>query len=384
MRVLFCHDAPLQKDKDGNYYGLTFNNDTLKRYYDIGEHLTILLRERPFDQQSNYTKINLDKLDIVTVPGFKNIIKISKIVEKEVLESDCVVVRLPSMLGLIASRIAKKNNIPILVELVGDVWNALNNHSIKGKLIAPLMYLLTKKTVKNSNYVVYVTKFFLQSRYPTKGQSESISNVQLQTLGPEILEKRIKKIKELKNKEKLIIGTIGALDVSYKGQDEIIKMLAHLKKINNTQHIEYQLVGGGNSTQFKKLAKKLNILENVKFLGTMPSNKIYEWLRQIDIYIQPSKTEGLPRSVIEAMSQATPVIGSDAGGIPELIDEKFLFDHKNSNSEKLYSLLKQMDEKEMLEQAKKNYVKSFEYSYEKLRQKREKSFKEFRNCYVNK
>ena len=89
------------------------------------------------------------------------------------------------------------------------------------------------------------------------------------------------------------------------------------------------LVGGGNNEFLKKIANKNAVGNQVIFHGKLEHDEIFKWLRDIDIYIQPSDTEGLPRSVIEAMSVACPVIGSNAGGIPELINSSAIFDKGN-------------------------------------------------------
>jgi len=47
-------------------------------------------------------------------------------------------------------------------------------------------------------------------------------------------------------------------------------------------------------------------------------------LDDVDIYIQPSRQEGLPRALIEAMSRGCPAVGSTAGGIPELLSPECL------------------------------------------------------------
>ena len=51
---------------------------------------------------------------------------------------------------------------------------------------------------------------------------------------------------------------------------------------------------------------------------------VLEWLNDVDIYIQPSRQEGLPRALIEAMSRGCPAFGSTAGGIPELLSPECL------------------------------------------------------------
>jgi glycosyltransferase involved in cell wall biosynthesis len=58
-------------------------------------------------------------------------------------------------------------------------------------------------------------------------------------------------------------------------------------------------------------------------------------LDEIDIYIQPSRQEGLPRSLIEAMSRGCLCIGSEAGGIPELLESQYI--HKTGSGKSLFN-----------------------------------------------
>ena len=51
---------------------------------------------------------------------------------------------------------------------------------------------------------------------------------------------------------------------------------------------------------------------------------VYGWMQKLDLYIQPSLTEGLPRALIEAMANGKPALASSAGGIPELLDTESL------------------------------------------------------------
>ena len=78
----------------------------------------------------------------------------------------------------------------------------------------------------------------------------------------------------------------------------------------------------------------------------------------MDIYIQPSYTEGLPRALIEAMSVGLPCIGSSVGGIPELLKENFLVPPKDEVelAKKISFLLADINER--FSQGKFNYERS--------------------------
>jgi glycosyltransferase involved in cell wall biosynthesis len=89
---------------------------------------------------------------------------------------------------------------------------------------------------------------------------------------------------------------------------------------------------------------------------------VFDWLDAIDIYVQPSRQEGLPRALIEAMSRGLPAFGARTGGIPELIDEKFLFSNTRTNIDEICSILRCfLNPKIRKEQALRNFEASTEY-----------------------
>jgi glycosyltransferase involved in cell wall biosynthesis len=82
-----------------------------------------------------------------------------------------------------------------------------------------------------------------------------------------------------------------------------------------------RLIIGGNGEvgQAKVLAAQLNIDDRVLFAGWVSGEDKINYLCQADIYILPSYNEGLPVSLLEAMSWQIPVISTRVGGIPELV-----------------------------------------------------------------
>ncbi|MDP0919734.1 hypothetical protein Q6272_32330, partial [Klebsiella pneumoniae] len=73
-------------------------------------------------------------------------------------ESDIVVARLPSLIGSWALRSAWKQDKPVLVEMVGCPWDALWNHSLKGKIVAPWFWAKNRRLLRRSRHTVYVTE----------------------------------------------------------------------------------------------------------------------------------------------------------------------------------------------------------------------------------
>ena len=109
-------------------------------------------------------------------------------------------------------------------------------------------------------------------------------------------------------------------------------------------------------------------------MGIKPHEEIFDWLDNLDIYIQSSFQEGLCRAIVEAMSRACPCIVSNVGGNSELINEKYIF--KKGDVKRLYSkLLLLINSKENMEESsKQNYTRSLDFEKEKLDAKRKKFY----------
>jgi glycosyltransferase involved in cell wall biosynthesis len=383
MKAMFCCDGPLSRDKYGNYYGVALNERMFSRYYQITDGLTVAIRTelKSDDTIKKLSKINLDNFQVISCPNlssFKGMLfnrsELVSILYNQIKNIDFLIVRLPSVIGSISIKIARKMNKPYLIELVGCPWDAYWNHSWKGKLFAPFMWYATKKAVKNAPYVLYVTNEFLLRRYPSKGKTICCSDVALTTLDDGVLEARLHKIKQMTKHKPIILGTTAAVDVRYKGQEYVIQAIAELNRQGYT--FEYHMAGGGDKSYLKFVAEKNGVLDKVRFLGSIPHEKVFNYLDNIDIYIQPSNQEGMPRALIEAMSRACPCIGSSTGGIPELINNKYVFKKKSvKDIEKL--LTKILNKYEMLNEAKINFYKSKEFDSQILNLKRNSFYKNF-------
>jgi glycosyltransferase involved in cell wall biosynthesis len=84
----------------------------------------------------------------------------------------------------------------------------------------------------------------------------------------------------------------------------------------------FLIVGEGELRgELEKLVTELNVSDVVDFYGSVPYTRVPEFLSIGDVFLQPSIDEGMPRSILEALSMELPVIATDVGGIPEIIKE---------------------------------------------------------------
>lgn len=381
MRALFVFDTVLQIDENNNYWGQTLTYDFFKeRYLPMFDEMIISTRVKNKDKNNNdgYKITNGENVTVLPIKCYidipdaiKNKNKIVSEIDKIVENVDCLIVRMPSVLGMFAIQSAKKYNKKVIVEMVACAWDGYMNHArIGGKILAPIMYLLTRKNIKKSQNVIYVTNEFLQRRYPNSHNNIGCSDVVIEEVNEEYI---IKKKEYLKNVDcrKLKIVTVASVQLKYKGQEYVMKAISRLKK--GGYDLQYFLIGGGDNTRLKKIAKKYDVEKNIKFMGSFPHNEIFSLLSEMDLYIQPSLQEGLPRAMIEAMSVGMPIIGSNVGGIPELIDKSCIF--KKKNVKEIVSMIKRIDNNFLTTQSQKNYFNSQKFSRANLNVKRKEFYK---------
>lgn len=391
MRLLFAYSANFKKDEFGNYYtGGSIKEEMWSRYTSISDELNIISRldkciykkehaMKNFnsfdDSNKNFTPIPNLRSGIIDFFNIKKRTEFSKSIKVNVINNDFIIARLPSNVGSAAIKYARKYKKPYLVEVVGCPWDAYWNHSLKGKLIAPFMYYITKRDIRDAPYVSYVSNKFLQSRYPCKGKSLACSDVLLSNKNEDLLSKRLEKIFKMNEDKPILLGTVAAINVRYKGQQYVIKAISKLNK--KGYNFEYHLVGGGDPKYLESVARKYGVSDKVKFIGPLPHDKVFDFMQDIDIYIQPSVAESHGRVIIEAMSCACPVIGSSTGGIPELVSSEFVFVRKDVND--LEDKIKKMTKEKMMLEAKKNFEKAKEFEKATLDKKRSKFYMEFKN-----
>jgi glycosyltransferase involved in cell wall biosynthesis len=380
-KVLFVHDGPLYTNNNQSvFYGIHYNDTLIERYSYFGESVTFLMRGSVVadTEGKNFSLIQHPAFSFIEVPNFKSIksyfnkSEANTIIKKAVDDHDVIILRLASAIGAIAFAYATSINKPILVEIVSCVYDALWNYDWRGKLIANHKMKQYQAISQKASHSIYVTDTFLQSRYPTKGKAIGCSDVIVNDLNASILENRLVKIQNLA--DLIVLGTVAAVDVVYKGQADVIKAISILKSENIL--FRYRIVGQGNATRLKELIKDYDVADLVEIVGPVNQSQVFEFLDTIDVYIQPSKTEGLPRAVIESMSRACPAIGSNIAGIPELISKNALFGA--GNIKEIVKLLKQLNKDTLEEWAKDNFRNAERFKKETLDAKRTEFYQQFK------
>jgi len=161
--------------------------------------------------------------------------------------------------------------------------------------------------------------------------------------------KKIKKLLSIPNKK--IVTFVGRLALR-KGVDILIR--AWGKVIQRFPDAYLLIVGSGEEEKkLKKLAKELNLINNVRFVGEV--DNVVDYLHVTDIFSFPSRLEGAPNAVLEALACGLPVVATKIGGIVDIIYDEVngILVHAESPdllSQKLCNLLQDNKYRERLGQ----------------------------------
>jgi glycosyltransferase involved in cell wall biosynthesis len=145
----------------------------------------------------------------------------------------------------------------------------------------------------------------------------------------------------LKHPAILVMSTLGRV----KGIDVLLNAIPIIRKEIPNLHVYIAGKSGSEEGNLKKLVKALNIEESVSFLGFISGNEKYIYYKSADIYVQPSRYETFGVVLLEAMACGKPVVASNVGGIPFVVENGktgLLFESENVDelAEKIMFLLK--------------------------------------------
>lgn len=143
--------------------------------------------------------------------------------------------------------------------------------------------------------------------------------------------------------DKKIIITTSRL-VQKNGIDILIRAIAEVKKF--IPDIRCHIVGDGPEKQrLAESVQRLGLEKNIIFFGNVPYEDVPKYLHEADVFVRPSRSEGMGNSFVEALAAGLPIVGTRAGGIPDIIEDgnTGLFtavDDPNDLSEKIIRLLR--------------------------------------------
>ena len=124
----------------------------------------------------------------------------------------------------------------------------------------------------------------------------------------------------LRSKDKFII-TVGATRITArKGINYLIEALSIL--VPRYPDIFLHIMGDGNEKEnLEALREKLNLKNNIVFLGRIPREKTGSYYREAGLFVLPSLNEGMSNAMLEALASGLPILTTETGGTAELVKE---------------------------------------------------------------
>lgn len=134
---------------------------------------------------------------------------------------------------------------------------------------------------------------------------------------------RVSEIKAVRDnlglKDDYVILTASRL-VFKNGIDTLIEAVAKFKE--KRPNVKCLVIGDGPEREkLKSKSRKLKVLNNIIFLGQIPQKDLPVYFRIADVFVRPSRSEGLGNAFLEAMAAGVPVIGTPVGGIVDFLIE---------------------------------------------------------------
>jgi len=302
-------------------------------------------------------------------------------------ERGAVILRVGSQIADMIEGKLRERNRPFAVEVVSDPYEVFGRGVVDHPLRRYFRWKFTrslKRQCLGAIGAAYVTRSALQARYPCRSHF-SVSDVDLtdSCFVPEStyysnVELSAESIAEtalrVKGTGPYRLITVGTLERAYKATDVLIDAVADC--VRSGLDLTCSIIGDGRlRPSLMSRADRLGVKERISFLGWVTAGEpVRRILDGCDLYVMPSKSEGLPRALIEAMARGLPCIGSDVGGIPELLEPEEMVpagDFK-ALSRKIQEVL--MNPSRMAALSRRNLKVAHEYCDTVLNQRRKKFY----------
>jgi glycosyltransferase involved in cell wall biosynthesis len=339
MHILVTDSARFTITPDGNLW--TSNSSkgyqVWSRYLNCFDQVRLLVRAKPCHSPPEdcilASGVGVTAVPLPTFVGpveFALIYpKLQRSIRQALTGTEAIHLRVPCPIAGEVSRNLPPDR-PFGVEVINDPYENFAPGAINYPFRAFFRWWLPRQLrhqCQEACAALYVTKETLQQRYPCPNYSIGVSDVEL----PEEAFVRVpRQFKSVNLAFTLVV--VGSLQTPNKGVDTLIQAIASC--VRKGHRIKLTVIGDGlYRSSLEKQAEDLGVSSCVHFCGQLANrNTIFQLLDQADLFVLPSRSEGLPRAMIEAMARSLPCIGSEVGGIPELLAKEDMVPPGNSEA----------------------------------------------------
>lgn len=357
-------------------------HDFYLRYLRVFEELKIANRviDEP-ELKKGRILVDDPRIEIHPLPIFhgpveyaKTYISTGRAMKNAVDGCDAAILRLPSTVAQRISKQVLKAGIPYATEIVFDAQDGADtSNNIVEKFLWRIIDKQMRSICSKADGVSCVTAKYLQQHYFSVKSGHFVSNYSTLALDKSFFSSP--RTYPQKN-----VLTIAHVDLqiglhSRKGTDIIIQALEKLKKKGIIVNVSFAGDDWDDSTEkILAYARDHGIEGQVSCPGFLSRQQLDEFLNNADLFVLPTKAEGLPRVIIEAIAKGLPTITTPASGNPELISADYLvpFYDVDTLAQRIELLVTNKDEYEKV--SKENYEHSLQYEASILEKRRDEFY----------
>lgn len=345
MDVLVVADGYYYQTPDGTVYAdSVYDYNFYKRYLQAFDHVYALVRAMPvIEAPKGKMKSSGEGVSFLLLPFFRGPIQyfmkyysIYKAVRKYCKNFNCAVFRIPAATSNIVCNYYSRLGKPFAVEVVADPWENFGPRAEGNKILLFIVRHNWTQFVRlmclKANGASYVTKHYLQEKYHPKaiingrdGFTAAFSSVELE-------DNSFATPRLWNSDQKAFLVSHVANNFSGYGKGHLTLMNAVKIVRDHGYDVHIRFVGdGARREDFENYARNLGIGNYVEFTGRLANgDAVREIIKNSDIFVLPTFSEGLPRVLLEAMSEGIPCLSSPISGIPEILGEEYLFDFSDA------------------------------------------------------
>lgn len=326
MKILVSSTGRFVQTPDGvlwarlpcDHYGIW------SRYLEVFDSVRILARtEQRAEPPAGAVQASGEKVDVEALPYYvgpeaflRQYLPLRRRVKEALRTTAAICLRLPCAVGSMARR--QLNGRPYGVEIIADPFDTFSPGSVRHPLRAFFRVLFSRRLRAETSHAcaaAYVTKEALQRRYPP-GQTAFTTHYSSIELPASSFAAEPRRFGPQESWRLVSLGSLARLN---KGPDTLLKAVRRCLDFGLKVTLSW-LGDGEHLEEMQALAKTLRLEGVVRFEGqVMPGAPVFAALDQGDLFVLPSRQEGVPRAMIEAMARGLPCVGSTIGGIPELL-----------------------------------------------------------------
>lgn len=214
--------------------------------------------------------------------------------------------------GDAALRVARALHVPFVVTAIGSDLN----------LIAPFCEGLTRRVLREADFTITVSGDLLRTAQklgaPADRSAAILNGCDTNIFHPRDRAQARATLGIPMDAEAIVY--VGRLDMA-KGLAELISAVGILRPQHPRLHA--WIIGNGpDHPQLVEAIAAQNLSGEVKLVPSCPTDKVAAWMAASDLITLPSYREGCPNVVIEALASGRPVVATEVGGIPELMDNQ--------------------------------------------------------------